>query len=910
MTGPGELVLIRTKLAPQRIGNAPVSRDALIRQLDDGRGRKLTLVIGPAGCGKTMLVTQWRQKLLMQGAKVAWYNAGVDDSDGHAAGYIVEALLQAGVSIDKEALHVYLRSGARAWQPLVASLVDDLSNQEAEIYLVIDDMHHIASFGTYKLLDRWLSMAPARVHLVLVTRTRPPLNTARLRAEDELTELQFAELRFSQEETHRFLQGQRLQNLTAAQEHALYEMTDGWAAGLQLLAFALRKESDPAHFFERQDSLSLSGAEALEQYLETAVVEHLSESELGFLVRISACRRFNRELCEQITGNPEAGKFLKRFESENLFLLPIETNDTEPWYRFHRLFSGFLNQRLQRLSDAERQRIHNISSRWFAARELHVEAMRHALLGDDHDFAVELIDRAARRAINGAMFLELLQWCEAVPYESLRQRLNVLMCMAWAQMACSRMDDFDRSMAAIEQHPARQRPEMAFEVQLLRASGLRRRDDTAACLALVEPLLSEQPVAQGFQSFMLLQIASMSLIYTNDFERARDVARLRHQIGIRGRPDDTRPLSDVVTGLSYLVQGQIQLATEALTEFVEQALQRAAQGMDAAGLYAGHLIEALYQSGSLSQAQDILDRYLELVDAVGNSDSLLHAYGARARLQALGGDVKAARTTLTQLEEIGHHRRLDRLVAWSLQQQVSLAVERAQPAAIADLLSRLDRLAHRYRDAKACAWSEIGLAARLAHAHVAFDRDGVDGMAEIEAAETEAASHRRQLLCVRLGLMRCILRFREGRRDEALAEARRLLTGAADAGMRRVLPDLGSAVLPLVQQLLGTTISDSLRGLLLDAQGELQPGAAARSGAPAPEPRESTTAEFPVAALSGRESEILGLLAQGLSLKTIARMTNITPGTVKWHVRNVYGKLNALSRDDALTKARKLRILA
>ncbi|AXQ28573.1 hypothetical protein D0B54_07695 [Solimonas sp. K1W22B-7] len=913
---PGDLPLIRTKLAPPRVGSAPVSRDALLQQLDERRSRRLTVVLGPAGCGKTMLLTQWRRQLILQGAKVAWYNAGVDDNDMHIAAYIVESLQQSGLVMDKEALHVYLRSGGKAWRSLVASLVNDIGDQEGDVYLVIDDLHHISSFGVLKLLGHWLAMAPERFHLVLGSRNRPPLPLARLRAEDDLTELQFSELRFSRDETHRFLQAQGLQGLSAAQENRLQEMTDGWAAGLQLLAFSLRKQKNPEQFFERRGQRSLSRADALEEYLETAVVEHLSEAEFSFLMRISVCRRFNRELCELLTGDPRTAEHLARFENENLFLIPIDTADTEPWYRFHRLFAGFLNNRLQRIGEAEVRKIHHLASHWFAGKNLHTEAMRHATLAGDTDFVVQLIDRAARQLVSSANFAELLKWCDAVPRESLLGRLNVLLCVAWAQLTGSRVESFERTMADISQHPDVARPEVAIEVKMLRAYHFMRQDDTASCLQILEPMMREPPPLNTFLSLLLSTVASLALVHANQFERAREVARLRHQFDIPRRPDHPRPLIDIVSGFSHLIQGNINLATPALQSYIEHALQRTSQGVDAAGLFSGYLVDALYQSGQVDQARQFLDRYLDLIDAVGLSDGLLFSYRVRARIQQMDGDFEGARETMLRLEELGYQRRLDRIVAWSLWEQLALSLRTDQKVPARDLLARLERLGERYRDARGCAWSEIGMAVLLARVMVAFLQDPGNPacLAAIDAADAASQRNGRLLPSTSLGLLRAVVLLRNGREDEAVETGRRMVGIAADTGMMRVLPDAGTAMLPLIVRLLQDEADPRRRSLLETAQRELDPSLSGTASAASPASAALATQGAPprgqVELLSAREHEVLALLAKALSIKSIARALGLSPGTVKWHLKNIYGKLSAISREDALAKARQLRILA
>ncbi|HVT36486.1 MAG TPA: LuxR C-terminal-related transcriptional regulator, partial [Nevskiaceae bacterium] len=874
-------------------------REAQVAALMARRERKLALIVGPAGCGKTTLLIQWRKQMFLHGASIAWYNAGADDDDAQIAAYLVEALAQAGVAISAEALHVYTRSGGKAGKPLLAALVNDVQQHGREVYLVIDDFHYIASFGVLQLIDRWLALAPANFHLVLGTRVRPPLALAQLQAADQLTELRFAELRFDLDETRRFTAAQGLAQLTPTQVRTLHEITDGWAAGLQLLAFSLRKEPAPEAWFARQGQLSLSQEEALSGYLEKAAIEHLSEEELDFLTRISACRRLNRELCELLTGNPRAGELLEKFETENLFLIPIETADPQPWYRFHRLFASFLNARLARHDEAERRKLHQLAAHWFAGKSLHVEAMRHAQAADDADFMVELIDRGARRMINSANFVQFLKWCDAVPRERLQSRLNASLCAGWAQLSCSRIDEFDRSIAAMEAHAGARRAEVATELALLKAYRAMRADDTAASLAMVEPMLPAPP-ASPFQALILYNIASLSLVYAGEFERAREVARLRHRHDIASRPEYPRPLVDVVAGFSHLVEGHIQLAIASLTPYISDALRTTAFGADAAGLFLSYLLEAYYQSGELAQARDFLERHGDLIEAVGNADGLLYAWRVRARLQQIDGDVRGAADTLQRLEEAGYRQRLDRLVAWSLYEQLRLALAQGNAAATPDLLRRLAALAARYRNEPPGARSGIVLAALMARAEAAFAQEQDDVLVQIDAAEQAALTQRRGLQHTRLRLLRALALLRAGRKPQALAAAREALKQAAALGQMRVLAEFGSAAVPLVELLqMAAPAAEIAQYLQSTMDAVAGPRATENVAGMAPAP----------VLLSAREREVVELLAQALSIKSIARGLNLSPGTVKWHLKNIYGKLGAVSREDALAKARGLRII-
>jgi len=904
---PSELPLIRTKLAPPRMGGAPITRDGLLEDLDARRSRKLTLVQGPAGSGKTMLLAQWRRSLCLQGAAVGWYNVSADDDDRQVAAYIVESLRLAGVAIDTDGLHSYIRSSGKAVKALLASLVNDISDHVGEVYLFIDDFHYIASFAALRMIDRWLALAPPHFHLVLGTRTRPPIDLPRLAAEDQLTELRFNELRFNLAETQRFVTSQGLGQLDPSHINALHEITDGWAAGLQLMAFSLRKETIPENFFARQaTNPALSQERALNDYLNEAVARHLTDDELRFLVRISACRRFNRELCELLTGNSRAAEYLARFEAENLFLLPIDTTDTEPWYRFHRLFGSFLNRRLEALPGAEICNLHLLASRWFGSRNLYLEALRHARAAQDMEFLVDLIDRMARRMLGGANFLQLLEQCAAVPREYLRTRINVCMCMAWAQLSCARIADFDSTLEDISRHADHESPAAVVEIRLLKAYRLMSQDDTAASLELLEPLMQAPPLESALHTQLLSHIASHALVHAHRFEESREVTRWRKIYGTSGRQEHARPLVDVVEGFSHLVQGNIREAVAVLLPSMESQSDTTMWGADAAGVVTGYIAEACYQADEIAIARAFLDRHWELIDAVGTADGVLYAYRVRARLEQLEGSWSTALRTLRRLEEIGYQRKLDRLLAWSLYEQHALALRARQGLSPGEIRNRLEALADRYRDRRDCAWSEIRLASVLARADAEFEttHDGTC-MEAVAAAEIECRALGRELLSVRLSFMRAIAMFRTGDTAAALAGAAAAIRTATEAGMMRVIVDLGPAAGPLLMLLALQALPDPERRYV---EGTIRLVPPVSDGNPEPVTPDATVrgnAEI----LSQREREVVVLLSKALSTKSIARVLSISSGTVKWHLKNIYSKLDAAAREDALAKARALGII-
>lgn len=888
------LPLIRTKLAPPRIGSAPVERRALLDQLEQQRGRRLHLLVGPAGSGKTSLLVQWRKRLTESGARVAWYNASPDDDDLRLATYLVEALRQAGLPIGNEGLQLFLRSGGTAWQHLLASLVNDAEEAEQETYLVLDNFQLVSSFAVLQLLNRWIALAPTGFHFVLATRVSPPLELTRLRAEGQLMEMGFGELRFDLEETQRFVAAQGLPALEPEQVGNLHRIAGGWAAGLQLLTLSMRSE-DVRQVLERPDTLSMNQAQAVDKYLEEAVAGLLQPAELDFLLRISVCRRFNRELCETVSGDAGAAEHLRRFEAANLFLLPIDTADAEPWYRFHPLFAAFLDKRLRRLPVAEQQALQRRAATWFAERGLQTEALRHAGESADAGLLVELIDRSARRMTNAAQYVEFLRWCEKAPPALLAQRVNASLCLALAQLSYGRLREFERTMAGIERHPEAANPEVQVELQLLKGHHAMRSDDSERQRQAVAVVEASPPSAHSIPGLTLTTLICHGLAYAGRFEEAREAARLR----FRGGADRRQfiPLVDCGVGLTYIFEGRMERAVS--------QLQPLGDGSDAESLVSGYLVEALYHAGRIDEVRGLLDRRLDLIKAAAFPTALLHAYRVRARVELQDGDHASALKTLQELEELGLRMELDRLVAWSLYEQLLLALETDRGHHAAELCRRLEHLAAPWQAERGSIRAEIPLAAALAAAeYTAASAAPEEALPVVDAAIQLARECPRRVAEVHANLLRVHLLERMGRAQEAATLARDCLRAALGDGMRRDLADSSPAVRASLQALAPLIELPELAALLGAVPKPAEPEI--ESGAVLPAPV-TTAANYPTVAdkvLTVREREILELIGRAYSVKSIARELDVSPGTIKWHVRNIYGKLGAFSKQDALTKAR------
>lgn len=909
--------LIRSRLAPPRVSGAVVQREGILLTL--ARAAPLTLIVGPAGSGKTLLCASWRKQLVATGHAVAWFNLGPDDDESQFVAYLSAAFETVGLALPAR-VH---EAGAHAAAPtsmrlFLAELVNGLHLDERPIVLVLDDFHFVRRNAIVDFIDSLIELAPPHFQLAISSRTRPALNLLQLRVRDHLTEIGFAELRFTLDEAKQFLRHQRVESLSLTQLHTLHQLTDGWAAALQLAAMSLRKVPDAQAYLQRfAQTLTPSREHSLHDYLQECVAEHFDDTELDFLVRTSVCRRFNRELCAQLTGHPQAAQLLARFEADNLFVIPIEFDDALPWYRFHRLLAAYLNERLAAMAGHEVAALHATASRWFAQRGLYAEAIHHARAAGNIDLLIELVERAARPTLNSAGLVQLLKWFEQVPRDRARDCGELLRCVGWAQVMAGALDDFDWSIAALEAHPSARQADVALEIKLLKAFRQLRLDDTAAALELLSPYLGQPLQARPFDQMLLCNLLAYALIGDDRFEQARDLVRDRpSRAPVQTVPSGRRPTPfvDAVVGISFLAQGDMQQARLALARTLDEARRL---GVDPSAYVACYLAEAHYQVDELHDAEALLDEFDSVVDLVGMADSLLHAYRVRARLCAARGDLEAAMAVLDRMDSLARAHGADRMAAHGLSMRVRFEAARRQWPAAREALRRLDALAQRHLANGHGALADIGRLLEVARAELALATDQPDQAWQL-LEPLIANSDRRGRLgdATTLRLLAANAQANRGQRAQALLLVGRALSEAHERRLVRVFIDAGAATAGLLQDWVrGTDLPagelafarEVLRRLAATAGGNTQLSDATASESTT---RMPPTMARPVEALSLRETEILSLLAQALSTKSIARVLDVSAGTVKWHLKNVYAKLGVVSREQAVLKGRGLRLIA
>lgn len=173
-------LLVSTRFAPPRIGTQTIARSRLLEALQRMAHCSVGLVVASAGFGKTTLLAQWREGMMRQGADVAWLALGADDKNlSSFYAYLMGALQRLGVVVDSE-IPLGAASGD-AVDEVIAAIVDGASNIDRELFLVLDDYHHVTDPRSHQLMQKLLDHSPANLHVVIASRVQPPLSLSRLR---------------------------------------------------------------------------------------------------------------------------------------------------------------------------------------------------------------------------------------------------------------------------------------------------------------------------------------------------------------------------------------------------------------------------------------------------------------------------------------------------------------------------------------------------------------------------------------------------------------------------------------------------------------------------------------------------------------------------------------------------------
>ena len=869
------------KTVPPRLGRAVMPRPRLEQRWTEVSDRTAIVVTAPQGFGKTTLLAQWRRHWLEQGAFVAW--ASLDAQDDRARFVdLLSFTLRATTgreSFAAAAIQGQLESN-RELDALTLMLAE-VASLATPVVIILDDVHRMPQTALRELLAYLLNNAPPNLQFVIGSRRPLELDLSDLVAGGRLAAINVGDLRLGLAESLELLRARFGNRIGLDDAVRLHDLMEGWPLGLQLAASTIEPTSD---LHEVIGHLSARRGD-LHRFFFESLLSRLSPDESAFLVRISILDAVNIELCEGVTGCPDAARYLARLADES----PVVTEgEGRGWMRLHAMARDFLLGQFDRLPVDERSACYGRAAAWYADHGLFQEAARHALAAGDEDQAVEHAARCLLDIAREGRLAEANDWIKRLPASVMSRDVRLQLSAAWITALGSGAATVPDILERIARHPQ-------FDAECRLRAGLVAGASAVFCdqPGLIADALRawdpEPPVVSSFEEVSLANCRATLALHTGANEQVR-----RLVMGfVAGAPRDagmrlSLGFSDLLVGLSYVLEGNADKAVSVMRPRLLAAEREMGRRSTIAAMLAGPLAAACMLRGDADQALATLADRVDVIERIGMPDSTILAYRTLAAIAMRRGEEAHALEILAALHEFGVTRDLPRVLFVSLTEQVRLHAVQGRVATAAALLCQLDALGpvfeqpayHPFR------WYYQRMRS-LATAYTRLAESNLDGAESALRAwlNAEPGVHRTPLTLVARALLALIAH------EQGSPQAHDRLAEVLS------LADLGG-----------------IRSYVVAAHPRLASLIAADEGSNAPSRtgnRVQLASAPPVSGglLTPKEARILSLLATGKANKEIARAMDIGEQTVKWHLKNVFFKLNAASRKHAVDRARLLGLL-
>jgi LuxR family maltose regulon positive regulatory protein len=927
--------LLATKLHRPLFSAKWVRRSNLIQRLNEGLGsnRQVTLVSAPAGFGKTTCISEWINAL--EGWPVAWLSLDPSDDDpGRFFAYFIAAMQTVAPNLGQE-IEVVLRSGQLPPSEVVSTtLINDILAFGRRFMLVLDDFHLIQDSFILQVFERLLANFPHPLHLVLITREDPPLPLARLRANNQLTEIRARDLRFTRHDIFRFLNEGMGFSLSPADIAVLEDKTEGWIAGLQLAALAMQAPQSA------RDRANLSGFIAtlsgshrfILSYLTEQVLSQQPEEIQDFLLQTSILDRLNGDLCNAVCGRSDSRALLEQLLTANLFLIPLD--DERQWYRYHHLFADLLRELQNTLQKEITTELHLRASRWYAQAGMTNEAIQHALAAEDYAMAVDLLERHATDMIMQGYAKTVDGWFRALPAEWSSRSPRTNLAFAWAILlrgAYSQALEYLARLRAIWIDPpvGEENASIRAEWMVLQSLALYMQGKTTDCMEMADQALELLPERDSRVRSMAYYVQGSLLWLQEDYQQATEIFQksIQHSRSVDNLVAEMLSTTSL-TGMA-VERGRLHEAYEIASQAVERIERSGGLQPISAVIYAS-LGEVHYQWYQIEAARRNFQRALHLSILGGSNTITILCHVLLSRLSQIEGDLETAAGEIQKAIELMPSKVPEYVQQEVVSQQVRISLAQNRPAAAELALQGFGFSLHEQRallDLPAARTAQTphrrGISASggllynsILRLYLYRSRTEVDPSlleSRIEFANRVIkGAFKSQQQTVALEALMLRAQMHAALEDQAASRADYLetLELAEREGFIGVFVDGGQpvaeALADLVKQKQSGNISQEYIQRILEAFSQSR---LPRDQQPARVPPDGSRPTGLVEPLTGRELDVLHLMAEGLKYKEIAARLFISLNTVRYHVKAIYGKLNAGNRIQAIEIARQLHIL-
>ena len=897
-------LLVQTKLNRPGVTKDLVIRHRLGEQLNAGVEGPLTLVVAPAGFGKTTLVSAWLQERNGQNDKpipAAWLTLDEGDRDPvFLLRYFIGALRTIFPDACPETINLINANREPPVSLLSDMLINEIELLPSPFIIVLDDFFTIRERSVLTFIDDFVRHWPSRMHMIILSRYNPSLPLAGLRAHGLLTEIRARDLRFLPDEITEYFS---LALGGAPDETALsliQGQLEGWIAGMKMIALSMGGRYAP----QAIHSALQDGDTYLTDYLMNEVIGVQSPAIQRFLLVISIVDRFCASLCAALVSGFDVDcdphTCLDYIETTDLFVTPLDTQ--QEWYRFHRMFRDLLRQRLSRsLNSAQVHALHSRAAAWFAANDLPDEAIHHALEAGDHELAANFMKIGLCDLLNREDRPTMERWLRLMPEVFIQRSHELLILRAWTHAIRWEYENMMPVIAQAESLLNRleqqaQSPSLRGQIAALKGHYAYYFNHYDQAVAYCQNSLALMPEDWRYVRGVAWTYLGLSLYATGRATDAEKLLTEQYESSSRTKIDGPTLRLLLALAINAIQAGNYEIAERTAKTLLRQATEirfpmlqswghyllgfinyewnvtelaarQFSEGVDASfGINLLIARNAMIGQALTSQALGHSADALENLNTLSRIDLDIHGVegvdtaSARARLMLVDGDLEAA------------ERWADLFNAPPAEQSLIVLMEQSQLTKARILISR-----NRGRDIETA--MEI-----------------LDKVGEV------AGSSFNIRITIKVLALRSLAQLTRGQ----TARARETLIQAVELARRgvftRTFVDLGPQMQKLLQQIAGhgPTAKTASRILAAFDASEITRGPTSlyvrQKNVYQPDDADGSLDE----SLTPRELEVLKLLTEPIGLKVIAERMGISYATARRYTISIYGKFGVHSRWEAV----------
>ena len=907
-------ILVNTKNTVPRQRSGAIHRQRLFEGVNVQDDVNVYLVHAPAGYGKTTLLLDWLAWFRQQGAYVSWYALDEKDNDKTTfALYFLNCLFLLDCETEYESLIQRIRSMTDVnlvW--LMKSVINFLSNSERTHVIVLDDYQCIENNEIHEALAYFLEYLPDAVKVIVSTRKIPPFPIARWQVRARLCEIGPEDLKFQFAEVQQFLSSVMNLQLASDVVALIAEQTEGWAAGLQLSAIMLAGRNDPIIALR-----SFTGNhQLLMTYLIEEVFDHLPEKIQIFLLETSIFPRFCVEMCNTVLSYPESSsEMIAYIEREHLFL--VELDDSHLWFRYHHLFSSFLQSKLEKEYPGKKQALHHRASLWFKEKQYYREAVQQAFFSEDWQYAADLVCELGFYMIIHSEISLLYEWTIAFPEEMLQA--NPLLCILQSWALVYRYRKQNRLHIEARLHQAEQaianmdEPEqienLTEHLAVVRTFLAMAPDpgvNVQAYLNRAKQMLGPYPAGHPGQYSALLT-SGYAYLALPDVERATDALEKARRTAFDGQLyfgfiEATFHLARLMYSVGKLEEAK-ELCQSGKVE-VKVILPNAEQVLPALGSLDIVLGAILVEENKLEEALIALQHGRDLIGSGSNPYYLFVTYHALIKHSLYNGNTQQAYEYMQELNEfwpdVSFYTQGMNFIAHSYEGKLDGYVNEAKIWCdnVAQIFTEHPFLpgmgplggAEIYYETMVC-WFRISV--------LLGQFDKIKYLWQQMKLQSKTQNLLQRILD--LDIIAVLATWWAGEKNEAVYLLDDLVRTVNAHGFCQVI-NLGKPLLEIISYMEAGWKDTDIPSCLLQIKRQVSrniPGIFQRISE-----RERRIVEF-IEPLSERELELMKLIARGMDNQQIADTLFITVGTVKSHINHILRKLSAKNRTEAVDIVRQ-----